>query len=99
MSVAITRIFSQIAGPPLRQHLPTGVHDLIAGSLDRVEYVLDEIQSKHSEYIAGVYVDFVDDASINAVSYCDGRHEFVGLHGGAGILLPILYNWLLSHPS
>jgi hypothetical protein len=99
MSQTTTRLFTQIAGPPLRRDLPSGVSEFMAGTIERMDYVLEEIESSQPEYIAGVYVDLVDEASINAVSFCDGTHEFVGIHAGLGLLLPTIYSWLLSHPT
>jgi hypothetical protein len=94
-----TRLFTQIAGPPLRRDLPTAVNEFMAGTVERMDYVLGEIESSQPEYIAGVYIDLVDEASINAVTYSDGTHEFVGINAGLGLLIPTLFSWLLSHPT
>jgi hypothetical protein len=55
--------------------------------------------SRYPQLIKGIDFGLIDDITINAVAYSDVRNEIIGMNLGVAISIPLIFNWLLSHPN
>lgn len=64
---------------------------------------LDEITvgggTRNTETVDGLFIDVVDDLTLNAVAFTQGNREFVGIHAGLALFLPCLTSHLLAQPE
>src|SRR5512143_2601865 len=55
--------------------------------------------TRNTETIDGLFIDVVDDLTLNAVAFTQENHEFVGIHAGLALFFPVLINHLLAQPE
>lgn len=66
---------------------------------EHVEYILEQFQEHQPYFIKEIYVGYIDDLSVNAVAFSNGKTEVVGLNAGLAIGPVKFMFWLMSHPT
>lgn len=57
------------------------------------------VHAHEPQLIKGIDFGLVDNISINAIAISEGCNEIIGINVGVALIIPMIFNWLLSHPD
>lgn len=63
------------------------------------EYMVNQLKTNSAQVFRSIYVDIVDNRSVNALAFLYKKQEFVGINAGTGISIPFIFLSLLSSPD
>jgi hypothetical protein len=89
--------FNLVTGGALPSKLSHGFSTLVQPFVYHVEQTVASLRSQSGAIIKDMYIDIVDDKSLNALATIVSGDEIVGLNAGAGITLQFVFLALLAH--
>src|SRR5450759_3543101 len=89
--------FDQLTYGSLPSELSHGFSTLVKPTVYHVEKQVSVLKETSSVVYKNIYIDIVDDQSLNALATVSGPDEIIGINAGAGISLQLIFLSLLSH--
>jgi hypothetical protein len=98
MSLSKKQIFDRETAGRLPQTLTSDFAEIIAPLQADLKYSISQLRQRGATVFKNIYIDVVDDLSLNALAFIYEGHEFVGINAGVGISIPLIYFSMLSQP-